>query len=214
MPNLTLRDRILKHAYRISIDNAGPVSPRKMVTSSLIPFEDNISRQNKDIASLHLTLDSIHRSKIPEFIRYAKKTVYFGTHSEALIELSTFDRPCSVFDNSISHVALPFLRNRDNIGTTPAFLFLRLPALLSSLTSGTTAVTIIAVQNISTQRAAALDAYVRILDEESTVRQKFVGVKGLSSWREEKLYAQWEAALYRANFLSRWIISFKHAHNK
>ena len=166
-----------------------------------------ISRKDNRFSTIYSDLNYVPRFKISSYISQLQGSVRRHKHFEVWLELTTCKREISFFDGSLVYIALPFLRQRTGSASpTSTFLFISLHAVLKLLASGPFAVTIATVQNISEQRADSLIAYARLLDESPSVRAKVLDGRGFERWREEKLYTYWEAALYRANLLSRWRI--------
>lgn len=85
-------------------------------------------------------------------------------------------------------------------------LLTSLEAIIKLLTSGSWPFVVESVQNVSEQYATYLDAYVQDITYNPRVRERFVSRWGMEGWREERLLVGWEAALFRAGFLTRWAV--------
>ena len=85
-------------------------------------------------------------------------------------------------------------------------LLTSLEAIIKLLTSGPWPFVVESAENVSEQYASYLDAYVQDITYNPRVRERFVFRYGMEGWREERLLVGWEAALFRAGFLTRWAV--------
>ena len=60
--------------------------------------------------------------------------------------------------------------------------------------------------NVSDEYADHLDEQAERLVTSEATRTKFQETWGMEGWREERLVATWEAALVRAEVLTRWVV--------
>ncbi len=81
-----------------------------------------------------------------------------------------------------------------------------LESVLRILSSGPDALVVDSVQNVSDSYTGYLHDYVDELVKRSSTRDKFVTQWGMEGWREEVLTGQWEAALFSAQMLKRWLV--------
>ena len=88
----------------------------------------------------------------------------------------------------------------------PTPLLTSLDGILRLILSGPAPLAVESVQNVSEQYASYLDRYVHELANLPKVRDKFVTQWGLAGWREERLLVTWEAALFRAGLMVRWVV--------
>jgi hypothetical protein len=78
--------------------------------------------------------------------------------------------------------------------------------ILELLTTGTAALALENVSNVSRQYADGLSAAATHLEEASATRAAFIRQWGDAGWREERLMMGWEAALFSAGLLMRWVV--------
>lgn len=88
----------------------------------------------------------------------------------------------------------------------PTPLLTTLAYILKLLASGKTPVAVESVQDVSDQYAGYLESYVQELSAMPKIRDRFIAQWGMAGWREERLLTSWEAALFRAGLMSRWVI--------
>jgi hypothetical protein len=102
-----------------------------------------------------------------------------------------------------SNSTLPVSRARTRTATP---LQASLHRILELLTTGTAALALENVSNVSRQYADGLSAAATHLEEASATRAAFIRQWGDAGWREERLMMGWEAALFSAGLLMRWVV--------
>ncbi|KAL5489929.1 hypothetical protein ACEPAI_4761 [Sanghuangporus weigelae] len=200
----------------------GKISP---VERAVLNHFCSLFFENNDDIVIWPSLDAVPRAFTQTFIRstqarlkrkheYEKTSVFSFTTSEAGF---------SIFDDAFVFAALPFSRvfskylsiesdgkvkQRERLPgvrcSTP--LFTRLPEILSLLTSGRNALRVLSLSNGSASYASALEAHASALEYDEAARRKCIKDVGIQGWREERMYARWEAALLTAGLLTRWVV--------
>ncbi|KAI5114713.1 hypothetical protein M0805_008741, partial [Coniferiporia weirii] len=132
----------------------------------------------------------------------------------SVFSFTTLESSLSPFHKSYALFALPF--SPAHATTTKSFdarnartlgpLFARLPHVLALLTSGPHALRILALCNASDAYADALGSYANSLETDDSLRREYIKGVGVQCWREERLYARWEAALLQGGILTRWVV--------
>lgn len=85
-------------------------------------------------------------------------------------------------------------------------LHAKLHQVLALLASGKDSLNILVTQNSSTEYAQELNEYAERLEYDPEERTAFIKTFGVQAWREERLYARWEAGLLNAGLLTKWIV--------
>ncbi|PCH37892.1 hypothetical protein WOLCODRAFT_114401 [Wolfiporia cocos MD-104 SS10] len=180
--------------------------------------------------SCGLSLDGIPYARAEAYIRMLQSSLPPCT--SIVIDVTTRGTAVSFLNSSFILASLPFLPRRHvhrklevNLHSiknlrvsetdawsptsrmvSPAPLLTTLSQTLQLLASGQTPLTIESVRNTSDEDANLLRAYVQDLEENQVVRDDFVRKWNIEGWREERLYAVWEAAVLDAKLLERWTI--------
>ena len=145
-----------------------------------------------------------------------------------MLGFSTYGDTPSFTHGAFVHAAIPFLARQHvtkraasrstssasawcpSLDVQPTPLLTTLDGVISLLRSGSSPLVVEAVQNVSEQYASYLDRYVCELTDLPKVRDKFVAQWGMAGWREERLMVTWEAALFRAGLMLRWVVLVTH----
>ncbi|KIP12339.1 hypothetical protein PHLGIDRAFT_113814 [Phlebiopsis gigantea 11061_1 CR5-6] len=173
-----------------------------------------------------LVLDAVPYSCLPAYIRSFQRGLPSG--SSAMLGFSTYGNRPSFIRGSFVYAAIPFLARQHvtkqaasrsgsssyarcpSLDIQPTPLMTTLNGVLNLLTSGSSPLVVESVQNVSEQYASYLDRYARELTDLPKVRDKFVAQWGIAGWREERLMVTWEAALFRAGLMLRWVVLVTH----
>lgn len=165
------------------------------------------------------TLDAVPRPCLRAFIRRLQLSTSSG--SSLLLGFSTLSAPLSLWSPLYVLAAVPFLpcdpsnakshimkhsHKRPSRRRTLLPLQSTLDHILRELISGSSPFNVQYVQNVSAEYAEYLSCYLRELEEDDDIRSAFVTKWGLDAWREERFLLAWEAALFTAGLLTRWII--------
>ena len=163
------------------------------------------------------SVDTVPRAFVEKFIRTTqarlKKRTTTKQHA-SILSFTTAGEGLYIYNDAFIIAALPFSRMYSKDTTRPTQgrrrtsspLFTRLADVLSLLTSGPHALRILSMSNASLSHANALDAHAMALEYDSGARCRCIRAVGVEGWREERLYARWEAALLRAGMLTRWVV--------
>ncbi|KZT09601.1 uncharacterized protein LAESUDRAFT_512572 [Laetiporus sulphureus 93-53] len=167
-------------------------------------------------------LDAVPSLRLETYIRELRTALTRGTC--LTLKFTTIGTSISFFSRSFVLAMLPFLSRRSMHGqvtpdvqchglpsqfpSRPAFpLLSSLSQVLQLLVSSPTPFSICSVENTSEDYAMLLNDYAHDLGDNPIVRQQFVQRWGMEGWREERLYALWEAAAFNAQFLERWSVT-------
>lgn len=169
-----------------------------------------------------LVLDAIPYPQLAAYIRGLQVSLVPG--DSAMLGFSTQGHSRSCWSDDFAYAALPFLGRRlvtktsaarlgvpdsarcPSLDVKPTPLLTSLQYILKLLTSGTSRLSVDSVQNVSEEYASYLDRYVQDLTDMPKARGRLVAQWGLDGWREERLFVAWEAALFRAGVMSRWVV--------
>lgn len=161
-----------------------------------------------------VVLDGTHSVHLKRALQDLKSSVVPG--SVAMFEITTRDGIAPSTSTNWFLASLPFtyakpgeLRRQrpvqlfDNLG--------HVLTLLAHAENGTNDITIVSVQNVSSQFAQLLYEYAESLEKPE---RRSVFIPGCDkneeyAWRSEMLWARWEAACYACGLLSRWVVCVK-----
>ncbi|KAJ7940273.1 hypothetical protein B0H13DRAFT_2260525 [Mycena leptocephala] len=96
--------------------------------------------------------------------------------------------------------------DRRNRTATPLLASLHRVLELLTAGPGTGALALENVSNVSTKYAEGLTTAAERLEDDSATRAAFIHQWGEGAWREQRLMLGWEAALYSAGLLTRWVV--------
>ncbi|KAJ7286201.1 hypothetical protein C8J57DRAFT_1708554 [Mycena rebaudengoi] len=171
--------------------------PQKLISFSLIA---NTNSQ--------LDLDYTHFSHLEASILHIRNSLTPGTFET--LEFTTPSQPIPFLSAQFILCSIPFLPRKYAIHTrTPPRYRTSTPVLasinriLELLTAGPTLERVV---NVSEQYAAALNVRSLHLEDDKDCRAAFIQQWGLAGWREERLMMAWEAALFSAGWLTRWVV--------
>lgn len=169
-----------------------------------------------------LVLDAIPYAHLKAYIRSIQTSLPPG--SSAMLGFSTYGDKPSLTSPSFVQAAIPFLARQyvtkktafgsgkstaarcPSLDMEPTPLLTSLDSIFRLISSGSSPLVVESVQNVSEQYAIFLDRYAQELTDLPKVRDKFVAQWGLAGWREERLMVSWEAALFRAGLMVRWVV--------
>lgn len=165
------------------------------------------------------SLDTIPRALTETFIRSTQKQLNKpGNNGVSVLSFTTTETSLSPLTKKFVLAVLPFscglngnAKNDDKHSggahiRTPVPLLTPLPHILALLTSGPHAQRVLALSNVSDAYALSLDAHATALEYDFATRRDFIRGVGVQRWREERLYARWEAALLREGTVTRWAV--------
>ena len=179
--------------------------PSLMFLGTYTPSGEDLSRSGSPYA-----LDVIPYPHLENFIRALQSSLIRG--QSVKLFLSTRGASAAFWKPGFVNAAMPFLRRKFRseeahmalTSTTP--IQASLSQTIGLLTSGSDALLVDSVQNISEEYAAALNKHVEDLEEDAAKRTAFVKAHGANFWREERLVASWTAGLLNADLLQVWSI--------
>ena len=210
--------RIVSSAYDIRTPNAPAAqNMQSSLGSPSHPNESNIFAEPPTSPEAILMLDDIPYSSLTAYIRTFQESL--APNTSAMIGFSALGNP-SLPNSRFVMAALPFLprkfirSSRSNelppsVRRTLTPVLTSLENITQLLSSGPQSLVVESVQNVSDQYARFLQDYAEELVEKSDVRDRFVKCWGMEGWREEVLVGQWEAALFSAGVLKRWLVVVK-----
>lgn len=149
-----------------------------------------------------------HRSMEPFLLSLKKKTCA-GPFRQSVLTFTTYESTQSSFSKEFVLTALLYTRKpRSKAQARRSFapLHTKLHQVLALLASGKNSLNILVTQNSSTEYAKELNEYAERLEYDPEERTAFIKTSGVQAWREERLYARWEAGLLNAGLLTRWIV--------
>ncbi|KAI0086358.1 hypothetical protein BDY19DRAFT_908336 [Irpex rosettiformis] len=211
------------HVYMARLDTIlkwkTPRSPNFQITSGTPQLKSSDIYYETVFPSMQpvLMLDDVPYSSLAAYIRAFQESLDLDT--SAIVGFSAMGS--SALPNSQSVMAsLPFLPRKyvhpsrstalnaipPSARRTLTPVLTSLESILQLLSSGPQQFIIDSVQNASDQYARYLQDYAEDLVNRSFVRDKFVNRWGMEGWREEVLMGQWEAALFSAGILKRWLV--------
>ncbi|CAK5277308.1 unnamed protein product [Mycena citricolor] len=154
----------------------------------------------------HLDLEFIPYPLVTTQLRKLRNTLPPG--STASLEFTAPAVPITSMTPLFTLCAIPFLPRRCSTQrrrtTTP--LLLSLHGLLEALTIGDGSLALESASNASSTYSAVLMDRNEKLEEDRQVRTRYISSFGERSWREERFMLAWEAALFSAGLLKRWIV--------
>ncbi|TDL24989.1 hypothetical protein BD410DRAFT_837871 [Rickenella mellea] len=188
-------------------------SPHPLARTPHSPFQN---RSNTNHPSAVPLFDTVPRPHLKEFVRAIQMRIHTSSLEIFEIEFTTCEEPRSILDESMTLLTPPFLSQsqsmlrdeRNPLASTPLLTPLHL--ILSLFTSGLHMLHIDHIKNVSVERSVYLEQYAECLEEDPEMRSAFVVWAGINGWREEMLHAYWEAALFRAKVLTRWVVVFRN----
>jgi hypothetical protein len=184
--------------------------------------------QNKVTSSQELTmfvLDAVPYPCLTPHVRTLQTSLLPG--ASAILGFSTIGSLVSVWSAAYIQASIPFFGRRHitrasrkiidlnrgsniahcpSLDMTPTPLLTTLAHILKLLASGPVPSAVESVQDVSDQYASYLERYVQELTNIPKVRDRFISQWGVIGWREERLLVSWEAALFRARLMSRWVV--------
>ncbi|KAJ7172137.1 hypothetical protein C8R46DRAFT_1348614 [Mycena filopes] len=188
--------RALKRAHGTSI-------PKE--DSSLAPLSFSLT------PNTHLDLDYTPFSALESSLLELRATLTPGT--SATLEFTTPAAHVTFLSPHFTLCAVPFLPRKHCITSktpnrtrTATPLLGSLHRVLELLTAGPAALALESASNVSGKYADGLSAAAEHLEENRAARTAFVHRWGVTGWREERLMMAWEAALFSAGHLTRWIV--------
>ncbi|KAJ7766879.1 hypothetical protein B0H16DRAFT_1412808 [Mycena metata] len=159
----------------------------------------------------HLDLDYTPFSAFESSLLELRTTLAPGT--SATLEFTAPAAHLTFLSTHFTLCAVPLLPRRHCITrTTPTRTRTTTPLLgslhrvLELLTAGPAALALESVLNVSRKYADGLNAAALHLEEDRAARTAFVHQWGVAGWREQRLMMAWEAALFSAEHLTRWIV--------
>ncbi|KAJ7632963.1 hypothetical protein FB45DRAFT_866459 [Roridomyces roridus] len=185
----TPRRRALKRAHGVS-------EPKESITPlSLTPN-----------SCLHL--DYIPLAQLEPSLVQLRATLPAGT--SATLEFTTSAAHLSFLSPQFTISAVPFLPRkrvgRSGVARTATPLFASIHRILELLTAGPAALALESVSNESIKYANALNAAATQLEQDPAARSAFIQQWKEEGWRERRLMLVWEAALFSAGHLMRWVV--------
>ncbi|KAJ6490594.1 hypothetical protein C8R47DRAFT_1214887 [Mycena vitilis] len=165
----------------------------------------------------HLDLDYLPFSCLESSLLELRATLAPGTF--ATLEFTTPAPHVTFLSPQFTLCAVPFLPRKrtrplpkgttviESARTRTATPLLASPhRVLELLTAGPGALALENVSNISIKYAEGLTAAAEHLEDDSLARSAFINRWGEAGWREQRLMMVWEAALFSAGLLTRWVI--------
>ncbi|KAJ7685521.1 hypothetical protein DFH06DRAFT_1463538 [Mycena polygramma] len=167
------------------------------------------------ISNQHLDLDYLPFSCLESSLLELRATLAPGTY--ATLEFTTPAPHVTFLSPQFTLCAVPFLPRKrarpSPKGTTEPGLTRTATPLLASphrvlelLTAGPGALALENVSNVSIKYAEGLTAAAEHLEDDRLARGAFIDRWGEAGWREQRLMMVWEAALFSAGLLTRWVV--------
>lgn len=154
-------------------------------------------------------LDFLSRRLMESLLLSLKKKTCAGPCRQSVLTFTTYESSLSVFSKEYVLAALLYTRKpRSKAQARRSFapLHTKLHQVLALFASGKNSLNILVTQNSSTEYAKELNEYAERLEYDPEERTAFIKTSGVQAWREERLYARWEASLLNAGLLTRWIV--------
>ncbi|KAF7363808.1 hypothetical protein MSAN_01038700 [Mycena sanguinolenta] len=207
---LTSADRNQRGASskrRPSLKRAHNASSPKPSSESLVSFSIT--------PNAHLDLDYLPFSRLESSLLELRANLAPG--AIATLEFTTSAPHVAFLSPHFTICAVPFLPRRylrsaaktDRIrARTATPLQASLHRILELLTAAGPGVALALenVSNVSKKYADGLNAAAEHLEEASATRAAFIRQWGEAGWREQRLMMGWEAALFSAGLLMRWVV--------
>ncbi|KAJ7461473.1 hypothetical protein FB451DRAFT_1268289 [Mycena latifolia] len=155
----------------------------------------------------HLDLDYIPFSHLEASLLQLRTALAPGTF--ARLEFTTPASDLPFLGTQFNFCAVPFLPRkyaRTGRRRTATPLLASVHRILELLTVGPAALALEYVSNASKKYAEGLDAAGGHLEEDRVSRTAFIQQWGVAGWREQRLMMAWEAALFSAGYLRRWVV--------
>ena len=155
------------------------------------------------------SLDNVPPHQIATFIRCLQSRIKSDSRSLALLSINSCENSHASFGHNFMLVTILLRRKVEaakQLDRSTAPLCMSLHSILALITTGRDALKIVNVQNVSLQYALELENYAHRLMLDTTTRSLLTKRLGIQGWREECLYAWWEAALLKENLLTRWVV--------
>lgn len=154
-------------------------------------------------------LDFLPQRLMESFLLSLKKRTCAAPCRQSVLTFTTCESSLSIFSKEYVLAALLYsrkVRSKAHARRSFAPLHTKLHQVLALLASGKNSLNILVTQNSSTEYAKELNEYAERLEYDPEERTAFIKTSGLQAWREERLYARWEAGLLNAGLLTRWIV--------
>ncbi|KAJ7256499.1 hypothetical protein B0H12DRAFT_1232828 [Mycena haematopus] len=169
-------------------------------------------------SNAHLDLDYLPFSNLEPSLLELRTTLAPGTF--VTLEFTTLAPHVAFLSPHFTICAVPFLPRRHLRSATkiaPCWIHptrtatplqASLHRILELLTAAGPGVALALenVSNVSKQYADGLNAAAEHLEGASGTRAAFIGQWGEAGWREQRLMMGWEAALFSAGLLMRWVV--------
>ncbi|KAJ7112453.1 hypothetical protein C8R43DRAFT_153168 [Mycena crocata] len=178
------------------------------------PKEDSlpVSIQSLSLTTnTHLDLDYTPFSSLESSLLRLRSTLAPG--ALASLEFTTPTPSVTFLSTQFTICAVPFMTRKypggsgaPNRNRTATPLLASLHRVLELLTAGPAALALESVSNVSQQYADGLTAAAEHLEDDRATRTTLIQQCGMAAWREQRLMMAWEAALFSAGHLSRWVV--------
>ncbi|KAK7038068.1 hypothetical protein R3P38DRAFT_2904239 [Favolaschia claudopus] len=203
-------------AYKPNLQRTHDSSePRSNPEDPLWPFSFSLT------SNTHLDLDHLPFSHLESSLLNLRTTLTSG--SFATLEFTTPAPHVTFLSPQFTLCAVPFLPRKHarqdetppstrpplRIRTaTPLLASLhRILELLTTRRAGPgDALKLENVSNVSKDYARALNAAAERFEDVAAMREAFISQWGEAGWREQRLMMGWEAALFSAGLLMRWLV--------
>ncbi|KAF8205781.1 hypothetical protein K438DRAFT_1670024 [Mycena galopus ATCC 62051] len=165
-------------------------------------------------SNAHLDLDYVPFSRLEPSLLELRATLVPGTF--ATLEFTAPAPHVSFLSPHFIICAVPFLPRRHVAQIAPNSIHPRtrtatplqasLHRVLELLTAAPGALALENVSNVSKQYAEGLNKAAEQLEDAGVTRAAFIRQWGEAGWREQRLMMGWEAALFSAGLLTRWLV--------
>ncbi|KAJ7137725.1 hypothetical protein C8R44DRAFT_727940 [Mycena epipterygia] len=159
----------------------------------------------------HLDLDYIPFSHLEPSLLRLRAALAPGT--VATLEFTTPAPSTTFLSTPFNLCAVPFLPRKYAVGAprrtrtaTPLLASVHRVLELLAAGPGPAALTLERVENVSKTYAEGLNAAAGHLEDDRATRAAFIQQWGVAGWREQRLMMAWEAALFSAGHLTRWVV--------
>ncbi|KZT29724.1 hypothetical protein NEOLEDRAFT_469830 [Neolentinus lepideus HHB14362 ss-1] len=188
------------------------------------PLSARISEEDRNfhplagssLPHLELTLDGVPCAHVESFVRALQSVC--ERNQTVIINFTTLDPSVRLWSKELTLCVLPFL-SRHHQGTdsdlkyrlddskrTAIPLTTSMHKILELLTSENNAFRVVSLFDISADYSARLDRHVQDLEADASLRTTAIDKLGLEGWRQERFMISWEAGLYTAHLLTRWMV--------
>ncbi|KAJ7085729.1 hypothetical protein B0H15DRAFT_1023325 [Mycena belliarum] len=194
---------VVEHRERPALKRThGASNPKANIRHACISFSVT--------SNLHLDLDYVPYYHFEASLLQLRAAVAPGTFSS--LEFTTPVSDLAFLGAQFNICAIPFLPRRyvrpgtsaRNRTATP--LLASFHRILELLTVGPAALILENVSNMSKKYTVGLEAAAAHLEEDPAARTAFIQQWGVAGWREQRLMMAWEAALFSAGHLRRWVV--------